>query len=29
LQQNERQTQKKVAEDEMKKGGKAKQEKDW
>ncbi|MCL1850706.1 MAG: hypothetical protein FWF70_04800 [Bacteroidetes bacterium] len=29
LQQNERQTQKKVAEEEMKKGGKAKQEKDW
>jgi len=29
LQQNERQIQKKVAEDEMKKGGKAKQEKDW
>jgi tetratricopeptide (TPR) repeat protein len=29
LQQNERQTQKKVAEEEMKKGGKGKQEKDW
>ena len=29
LQQNERQTQKKVAEEEMKKGGKSKQEKDW
>jgi Skp family chaperone for outer membrane proteins len=29
LQQNERQTQKKVAEEEMKKGGKIKQEKDW
>jgi len=29
LQQNERQTQKKVAEEEMKKAGKAKQEKDW
>jgi len=29
LQQNERQTQKKVADEEMKKGGKGKQEKDW
>ena len=29
LQQNERQTQKKVTEEEMKKGGKSKQEKDW
>jgi hypothetical protein len=29
LQQNERQPQQKVAEEEMKKGGKAKQEKDW
>jgi tetratricopeptide (TPR) repeat protein len=29
LQQNERQTQQKLAEEEMKKGGKAKQEKDW